>query len=160
MKTKFSDYIGWKYGKIVWKIMFWSYVEPLNNGRYKSPQRKRRRGGKRESPRALRGRSEKRRQMLDDVPEAFSSLQCVIPHIKQRARENTTMTGPNKKHSEAQLSHQWSAWIYVNVVWNWKHICMATNTSHLYNHGHWMWFRLQEIITFMLDSSRNFSRCC
>lgn len=43
---------------------------------------------KRESPRALRGRSEKCRQMLEDVPEVFSVLQCVIlSHQAERERE-------------------------------------------------------------------------
>lgn len=52
---------------------------------------------KRKSPRALKGRSGKYRQMLEDVPEVFPLLQ--FSHTKQRKTANVTMTDTNTKHS-------------------------------------------------------------
>lgn len=52
---------------------------------------------KRESPRALKGRSGKYRQMLEDVPEVFSLLQ--FSHTKQRKTASLTMTHTSTKYS-------------------------------------------------------------
>lgn len=61
---------------------------------------------KRESPRALRGRSEKCRQMLEDVPEVFSLLQCVIlSHQADREREHNN----NRRRQEILTWRQSSA---------------------------------------------------
>lgn len=52
---------------------------------------------KRESPRALKGRSGKYRQMLEDVPEVFSLLQ--FSHTKKRKTASVTMTHTSTKYS-------------------------------------------------------------
>lgn len=54
---------------------------------------------KRESPRALRGRSGKCKQMLKDVPGVFSLLQCVIlSHQAEREREMIDTTNNKRRH--------------------------------------------------------------
>lgn len=125
---------------------------------------------KRESPRALRGRSEKCRQMLEDVPEAFSLLQCVILSY-QAERERQWQAQTRNTQIEAELRYQWSAWINANLVCRCKHICIHV---YIYGHKHESYTptQTQNVVSFalhyhllvivqlagFLTQSRNFAR--